>query len=304
MKKNLLYALVLSLGLAACLDDGTEKLPTLVERLSENSSFSLFLEAMDHAGVTASLDGSLYYTLLVPTNGGFQAYLDRHHGGDFRSMPDTVLRNLIFYHLQLGRIPRGEFTSNYYASLAAGYDGKRLVLLVENDGASVVFNTHARMISDAVEAKDGNIFALDSVIVPPSLLDVLRQNDNFSQLLASVDTAGLRSTLDTSQGLTLLIPTDGAFEQYYEDNSVSRLSELGREHISDLARFHVVDRFLTYENMQNLATGSDYRTLLPNRRVNIRNTGQITFDSTAQGILYDLFTTNGVVHILNGVLEP
>lgn len=75
----------------------------LVDTLKDNKSFSTFINAIDKAGLTASLDGADQYTLFAPTDEAFSALpagaLDRL----LQPANKDELAALVNYHLLSGR---------------------------------------------------------------------------------------------------------------------------------------------------------------------------------------------------------
>ena len=182
------------------------------------------------------------------------------------------------------------------------------------NGASVqvsledgVFFNEAEVIRADRKTKSGVIHFIDQVLLPPSLLDIVEGNENFSILKTAIETAGLESALlDPEAGLTVFAPTDAAFVSLLGELGLTAEELLASPDLSTILLYHVLGQevFST-----DLADGLS---------VDMLAGGSITFDlSGAPAIidgqgrevplntgLLDIKATNGVVHVIDRVLLP
>jgi uncharacterized surface protein with fasciclin (FAS1) repeats len=137
------------------------------------------------------------------------------------------------------------------------------------------------------------------------LIEIFEQAGNFNILLAGLDAVGLTNALRKPNGpYTFLVPDDDAFSSLPQD-----LLECLTNHEPKSKTFWT--QILTYQANEKLITSSDIfdgftPTMLNGEEVTIAiKDGQVT----ANGITFnedgfDVKASNGVIHILNGVLIP
>jgi uncharacterized surface protein with fasciclin (FAS1) repeats len=134
--------------------------------------------------------------------------------------------------------------------------------------------------------------------VPPvsgGILDVLAAAGQFSQLLASIDAAGLTETLSGPGPFTLFAPTDDAFSQLAEPLPTEP------EALQGILLYHVVEDDLAAFDLAGVATvvtaqGTEIAVTLVD--------GQIVLNDTATVTISNVLGSNGVVHVVNAVLLP
>lgn len=134
----------------------------LVSTLKNNTSFSTFINAIDKAGLTASLDGTEQYTLFAPTDEAFSALpagtLDRL----LEPANKDELASLVNYHLVSGR------------KTTADVGKWQSARTVQGQAAPVKVTEGTVNIGDAkitrpdIMAKNGVIHGIDKVNLPES----------------------------------------------------------------------------------------------------------------------------------------
>ncbi|MFN8450890.1 MAG: fasciclin domain-containing protein [Anaerolineae bacterium] len=145
-----------------------------------------------------------------------------------------------------------------------------------------------------------HLFAQDR----PSLLEVL-QNDpdgRFTSLLAAIDAAGLTDALSGDGPYTLLAPTNDAFAASLEAMGMTAEQAMAdTDTLSKIIRYHIVPgRYLFH----SLTTGATLGTALAGERVTFALDSGVF---SANGIEIsdpDNIGSNGVMHVLEGVLIP
>lgn len=128
---------------------------------------------------------------------------------------------------------------------------------------------------------------------------ILENNPNFSMFLNATLIAGMAGTLDGPGPLTAFIPTNSAFDALPPGTLDDLLKN--RTALIRLLNFHLAPGTLT---IANVTTQASVKTLdgdpLP---VNIRPGGAVGIDG-ANLTLLDIPASNGMVHIVDGVLIP
>lgn len=134
-----------------------------------------------------------------------------------------------------------------------------------------------------------------------TIVDVAVAADGFDVLVAAVTEAGLVDALSGNRQLTVFAPTDDAF------------GELGvtDENVGDVDFEAAVGASLTEILTYHVTSGRRYASSIVNApRFNTLNGADVAVDGTtlndgqAEIVATDLEASNGVVHVIDGVLLP
>jgi transforming growth factor-beta-induced protein len=171
-------ASVLALTLAACGDDGADdaapattvaeapaELGTIVDVAVANGSFTTLVAAVQAAGLVETLSGEGPFTVFAPTDDAFAAALDALGLTAEQLLADTAtLTSILTYHVIEGEVDAATAISLDGQS-AATVNGAEIAISVV-DG-NVMINDATVIIPD-VQASNGIIHAIDSVLLPPA----------------------------------------------------------------------------------------------------------------------------------------
>ncbi len=132
----------------------------LVGTLKSNTSFSTFINAIEQAGLTASLDGAEQYTLFAPTDEAFSALpagtLDRL----LQPANKDELASLVNYHLVSGRKTTADVGKWQSARTVQGQAAPIKVA----EGTLSVGGAH--VTRPDIMARNGVIHGIDKVNIP------------------------------------------------------------------------------------------------------------------------------------------
>ena len=126
-----------------------------------SGNFKTLVSALNEAGLTATLKGPGPFTVFAPTDSAFakipKADLDR-------LMKDKVLlKKVLLYHVVSGLLSSSDVARLNGARTAEGAD-----LKVARNGTQIMIND-ARVVTGDVEASNGVIHVVDTVLMPPTL---------------------------------------------------------------------------------------------------------------------------------------
>jgi uncharacterized surface protein with fasciclin (FAS1) repeats len=131
-----------------------------------------------------------------------------------------------------------------------------------------------------------------------TIVDVAKASDDFNLLIAAVEEAGLVDALSGNKQLTVFAPTDQAFADLLEALDVTKEELLARDDLADILLYHVTN-------------GRRYAQSVVNApRIRMLNGGTVDVDGTdlngdqADIVGTDIEASNGVVHVIDGVLLP
>ena len=262
---------------------------------------------LQRVGLDEVLSGEGDFTVFAPTDDAFTA-----SGIDAGALSDDDVRNLLLYHVVGTGIPAGSIGGgdNFVTSLSeSGPDDEALTLLVNQTDGNVTVNGDAAVVVADVFASNGTVHAVDQVLMPQSIVDFVVNAEGVSELEAAVVAADLVGALSGDGPLTVFGPVNAAFEAIADTAATLSAARLGA-----ILQAHVVSGNITSDELSEAMVG----TLNADYDINIRiNPGEeadsedddffeiATSDSTAvQFILTDIQGSNGVIHLIDGVLLP
>ncbi len=132
----------------------------IVQTADSAGSFTTLLAAAQAAGLAETLSGAGPYTVFAPTDEAF-AKLPEGTVANLLDNPDQ-LREILLYHIVPGRVPASEVIGLDSATTAQGTD---VTFRVADFGVLV---NNARVTTLDIEASNGIIHVIDTVILPTS----------------------------------------------------------------------------------------------------------------------------------------
>lgn len=286
---------------------------TLYDVLVNDDRFSTLRDLISDAGLTETLTGG-EFTIFAPTNEAFDA-LPEGTLAILSANPDA-LRAILTYHVVAGRLSAAQL-STAATPLTSVQGGT--ITLTEN-GTRIGDATIA--VNDAITgASNGNIYALDRVLMPPgftlpaaqvveaapadasvpgSLAALLETDARFSTLAGLVKQAGLVDTLSNGN-YTLFAPTNDAFTKI----AAADLTALGNDaaKLRQVLLGHVIPSRIT----ETALASSTELTNANNAKLTLQKMtgpdrtmiGNATITAGAP-----LAANNGVVYVIDTVLMP
>ncbi|PUZ29397.1 hypothetical protein DCC81_08095 [Chitinophaga parva] len=234
MKKTLYILLGIAL-LQACIKKDDAVLPgqqtgsrSLAQILQNNTSFSMFYNAMEHAGLDSMITGNNKYTLLVPGNDVFQAAgyapdsLQHMDAGILR----TYLQNMILRgSISSDSVPQ---TINYiYHNLngdslyfSVPVPGPYQLQAPSINGNAVLHINGATAVRSNILASNGVIHSMDHIIKAPapSMQAFLAGNPRYTWFVRAMKHFGLWDSLDVNGPMVLVAPTNDAYGKHGMDS--------------------------------------------------------------------------------------
>ena len=272
--------------------------PHLVDLIADQPDLTFFRSLITAAGIDEPLSTQGEFTFFAPSDAAFDALAE-----DVRQamLTDPIVADQVLQiHVAIGRLRAADLVAAGGAATVVG-----VVRTVSVDGDSVLVDDSVVLTAD-LEATNGLVHIIDGVLgfepdAPPADLlvaDVLAARDDLGTLqtaLAVVDGDLLASDSD---GITVFAPSDEAFASLPVGSSDVLLATPPK--LLDLLGYHVVP-------------GTVLSTDLADGQVLVTSTGEELMVSIADGTISvggvaiteaDLTATNGVVHIVGGVLLP
>ncbi len=288
-------ALLLSSALVACGDDDTLIEPTgrtITETAINTPQLSTLVAALETADLAVALEATGPFTVFAPVNDGFDALPD----GVVNSLLETdnrdELQTLLRYHVVPGLFTADELNDG---DELITLTGERLQVAVSNGTVTV---DGVPVLTADVEASNGVVHLIDGVLTEAlDIVTLASLTPDLSTLVGAVQSAGLVTALG-GDNLTVFAPLNSAFEALGDavptDPAV----------LAQVLQLHVVG---ARAPSSSLSDGQDVTSLLgPSLRVGL-SSGGVTItgpNNTVNVVITDVNGSNGVIHVIDGVLLP
>jgi transforming growth factor-beta-induced protein len=288
---------------------------TIAEIAAGNPDFSILVDALTRTNLLDAVsDPDADLTVFAPTNDAFVALLGELGLGSLDAVEAALgtdgLRNVVLYHVLGAEVKAADVTTGYVATLA-NRDTDQALSLYISTAAGVKINDRATVTTADVDASNGVIHIIDQVILPLSIFELLEVNPSFSALVTALGVADGdldALTSDPAAGpFTLFAPQDEAFTALLQDLGLADLNALvaalGTNGLSDVLLYHVVAG-----NIRSTQVPAGVVATVNGENITISLTSgvQITDanSNTVTVTSVDIQGTNGVIHIIDGVLLP
>ena len=305
--KSFRFLLIISVSvtmLTSCLPDPPSG-PDLWESLTDESSYSDFVAALERSGYDEELQRGFIYTLFVPPNTAIQSWLTANNFSSLSEVPLQDLQFLIRYHMVLGEFDLGSQTSGYIGMLSpARPDSFGLNLYFNRVGNNVELNAQSIVTSLNIETTNGLINEIDAVMDLPSVYTHLQSNSSYSTFLDAVGRAGLTNTLRNASAYTVLTPTNSAFERFFDEININDLDALTEKEIRTLVKTHILNENLTSTEIINTSNGTYENLEGTDISISSFTQGQVIVENTIGVPVFDVQATNGTIHVLQDVINP
>jgi uncharacterized surface protein with fasciclin (FAS1) repeats len=268
-------------------------LPDVVDIAVADGRFTTLVAAVQAAGLVDTLKSGGPFTVFAPTDDAFAKLPAGTVSALLNDIP--TLTDILLYHVVSGEVMAEQVVG---LSNATTVQGQPVVVSV--DMGSVYINDAQVIITD-IQAKNGVIHVIDSVVLPPSgnIAETLSADGRFTTLLAAVTAAGLADTLSTGGPFTVMAPTDDAFARLPAGTVPALLGNIPQ--LSEILLYHVVDGRVFSGDVVKLSSapsvqGEDIVISISGGSVKLN--GDSTVTET------DLLATNGVIHVIDRVILP
>ena len=138
----------------------------------------------------------------------------------------------------------------------------------------------------------------------PSLIEIASSNPDFTLLNAAVSTQpDIVELLQGDGPFTVFAPVNSAFESWLEENNLSAEEALALPTVPDILKRHVLStRLLAKDALAAVADGPIELDTLGAKVVAEKN-GDDLYIGGAKVIATDVMASNGVIHVVDGVVE-
>ncbi|MFP4323021.1 MAG: fasciclin domain-containing protein [Anaerolineales bacterium] len=177
----ILSLLLVSLPLVGAQDeDDAEMAPTIADLVSENEDFSTLLTALEAAELAETLGEEGPFTVFAPTNEAFEAIPE----DDLNALLDDpeALSAVLLYHVLEGEAFAEDVLELDGEAVETLNGAMILVTIVEEDeDVMVMLNESAQVTEADVEASNGVIHVIDTVLMPPAEDDMAMADEGMDE---------------------------------------------------------------------------------------------------------------------------
>lgn len=283
--------------------DDDEPQRNIVELAQSNPDLSILVEAVVAAGLAPTLStGSL--TVFAPTNAAFAALLAELGVTKEALLADKpLLTAVLTYHVLGSKVVLADVpVGKAIAPVSGGF------FKVESSGGLKITDGRNRVstiTATDIQASNGVVHLVDRVLLPADkdIVATASSIADFSILVEAVVAAGLASTLQGPGPFTVFAPTNAAFAALLSELGVTKEALLANTALlTKVLTYHVVPaRVLKAEVPLNTAIATvQGQSFSVNASLVITDQNMRTSNITTA----DVFTSNGVIHVIDKVILP
>lgn len=289
-------------------DDNTITVPqqlNIVETAQATPALSSLVAAIEAADgdLGTLLSGSGPFTVLAPTNDAFDTFLN---GTPLNQVDTAVLEQILRNHVISADLSAADLLAQsgsdgkgYTRTNATGAGGENLSILFDTNDALPRFNNTANVASADlanISASNGTVHVIDAVLGLPDIVDHALNNDNLTSLTGALSSENLVTTLQGDGPFTVFAPTNDAFDAFTNPNS-NALGNILLNHVIIGSTVLSSDLSTSYVNTAATNTNGDNLSLYVNVGDNVM------FNGSSMAVVTDIIGTNGVVHVVDGVID-
>lgn len=130
--------------------------------------------------------------------------------------------------------------------------------------------------------------------------------EKFSEFTAILDRAGYASFLDAYGAYTTFAPTNNGIKKYLQAVGKASATQLSVDELKDLVKLHIIQDTLTTKSFKDgkLPLVTMYGQYLLAGVSNTNGTSSYTLNRQASVTETNIMTGNGIVHVIDNVLQP
>lgn len=308
--------------------DSAAETQDIVDTAIAAGSFTTLVAAVEAAGLVETLKGEGPFTVFAPSDEAF-AKLDQATLDGLLADPTGQLTQILLYHVVPGAVIAADVTDGMEAATVQG----GTVNFTVNNGTVMI--NDANIVSTDIVASNGVIHVIDTVLLPPdatagamtdttAMTDTMAMTDttamgdmqdivdtavaagNFTTLVAAVEAAGLVETLKGEGPFTVFAPSDDAFAALPAGTVESLLADPTGA-LTNILLYHVVPGKVMAADVvglegQAVATvgGGTFTVMLDGDNVMLQDGA----GNMIEVVTTDIEASNGVIHVISGVLLP
>jgi transforming growth factor-beta-induced protein len=143
----------------------------------------------------------------------------------------------------------------------------------------------------------GVVQIIDALLVPPGNITITSQEYNFTAFEGALYAAGVLNTDLTTPDLTIFAPQNAAFQALG-----SAITSMSSSDLAKIMNFHTLSNQVIYST--NFTNNTVFTTVEGGKLTISRTGNNAVFVNSAQLVAPDIMIGNGVLHVIDNVLNP
>lgn len=284
----------------------------IVETAIADGRFTTLVAALQAADLADDLQADGPFTVFAPTDDAFEALPEGTVASLLEAANQNTLIDILTYHVYAGEV---------LADDAIALSGSSVPMLntvnlnIDVESGSVILNmdgnrTAIVTITDII-ATNGVIHVIDTVLDPDDgrkdIVETAIAAGTFNTLVAALQAADLDDDLSGEGPFTVFAPTDDAFNLLPEGTVAFLLEPANQALLTDILTYHVIaakvlaaDAIALDGSSATALNNSDISVDIVNGAVVLNMGGNRSATVTAT----DIIAKNGVIHVIDMVLDP
>lgn len=322
-----LLALASATAFSSCNDDNDNPAPeaqNVVQVAQSDARFSTLVAAVTKADLVTTLSGTGPFTVFAPTNDAFAKLTGTPFttAASITAITDpaqiATLRGILLYHVVSGDIKAADIASGSSSQVTARPATSTTVndntIYLTKNANGVFINGSTKVVVADIDAANGEIHAIDNVLMPPSqtiagivTAQASAGTPEFTLLLQALQrpaaAAILTAAANQSANVTVFAPTDAAFRALLGGAPLSSVSDADLTAILSrhvIASGRVFSSDLVAGPVTTLAGANTATIAASGAGFTIRGGS----GTAATIVTANILATNGVVHVIDRVLQP
>jgi uncharacterized surface protein with fasciclin (FAS1) repeats len=302
---------MIALGAVSCDKNKNEnEAPTFDTYIKSQSSLSMYAKAIDKAQLDIFKNGPGPFTWYAPTNEAFAAALITEDS--LNKMTQGQISYILLYHMANADLSGSNLisanSSPRSSQLGTGGVNQFYIGSVNNEN----FVNGTRIVSKDNKISNGNVHIINRLNVPPalrgniaSILMSTGQHSLFIQALTRANLWTSTTLASTTAVFTVFAPTDAAMTAAgYTSTSIAATAPAT---LAAIMRYHYILNLRLFTNdlyrntLPSTAAGSNRFLTTSENGSKVKGVNNQTAVNITRS---DILGTNGVVHVIDGVLRP
>jgi len=137
-----------------------------------------------------------------------------------------------------------------------------------------------------------------------SIVDLASQTESLSTLVSALEVTGLDATLSSPGAFTVLAPTNDAFDSFLTSINAASLDDIPVDVLTNVLLNHVIIGEVQSSSLTNGygSTQAVSNASGTNMSIYINTDNGVTFNGVSSVSTADVVASNGIVHIVDGVI--
>merc|ERR1719506_407030 len=292
----------------------------IVQLAEQTPDLSTLVAAVVAAGLAGTLSSAGKFTVFAPTNEAFKALPAGTLDTLMKPENKAKLVDILTYHVLLEEVLSKQLKPFQAVKTV---EGKLLHVQEWGGKVHVGSSLESKDLKNVIKAdnvaSNGVVHIIDGVLLPPStdaampelqsaplnIVQLAEHTPDLSTLVSAVVAAGLADTLSSAGKFTVFAPTNEAFKALPAGTLASLMKPENKAKLADILKYHVLPEEVLSTQLKPFQAVKtvEGKSLHVTRWGDKVRVGPNSKD-LKNVIKADNLASNGVVHIIDGVLLP